>query len=118
MSEHVVFVYGTLKKGYGNHHLLSRSKFLDTAVTRGVLHDLGAFPAARTNDSGGQIHGELYSVDDETLARLDRLEGIPTFYQRDKVETSKGPAWIYTMNNERLTQYPIIRSGEWGTHGH
>jgi phage replication-related protein YjqB (UPF0714/DUF867 family) len=48
---------------------------------------------------GGEVHGILWQVSDADLATLDRAEGVPVRYRRDrlKVDTSDGPvdAWVY-----------------------
>jgi len=81
-----VLVYGSLKKGFGNHHILENARFLGKAVTSPeftMLH-LGGFPGIVR---GGEtaITGEVYEVDAATLRRLDRLEGHPNFYRRDVI---------------------------------
>ncbi len=113
---HKVFVYGTLKRGYGNHRLLEGSLFLGEALTKGefTLYD-GGFPYLKENGFS-QIKGELYQVDDETFERLDHLEGYPSHYNR--VETTvtldKGGyeelhfPWVYVAS-ERSKDYLINR---------
>lgn len=84
----LVFVYGTLKRGYGNHRILKNSFFHGVYQTEPnfSLYD-GVFPYAF--DKGGEeIRGELYDVDDETLHRLDMLEGVPYHYNRIKTWVS------------------------------
>jgi phage replication-related protein YjqB (UPF0714/DUF867 family) len=48
---------------------------------------------------GGEVHGILWQVSDDDLATLDRAEGVPVRYRRDrlKVDTDGGPveAWVY-----------------------
>lgn len=84
-----MFVYGTLKRGFGNHSLLKDSEFQGSAVVQGTLYVHG-LPYYRREGSGS-VYGELYRVDDDTLARLDRLEGYrehnpeTSFYNRVKV---------------------------------
>jgi gamma-glutamylaminecyclotransferase len=83
MMMHKVFVYGTLKKGYGNHRLLKDSTFLGNALTfeKFTLYD-GGFPYLGRYGAS-QIIGEVYEVDDDTLSDLDRLEGVGhNFYDR------------------------------------
>jgi gamma-glutamylcyclotransferase (GGCT)/AIG2-like uncharacterized protein YtfP/predicted glutamine amidotransferase len=93
-----VFVYGTLKKGFGNHRLLSNSRFLGNATTVSKWLMIGEdmpFPYLLEQDwkKGKYIKGELYEVDEATLARLDRLEGVPSHYKREdlyvQIEGSK-----------------------------
>lgn len=84
-----VFVYGTLKQGYGNHRLLTGAKFLGEFTTKQPfnLRD-GGFPYAVRNqeENNGLVKGEVYEVDDDILQQLDWLEGVPRHYQRQPVE--------------------------------
>lgn len=84
---HKIFVYGTLKRGHGNHRLLANARFIGTGISEPVftmLH-LGGFPGiVRSGETA--IHGELYEVDEGTLHRLDRLEGHPSFYERQPMK--------------------------------
>jgi len=74
----LVFVYGTLKRGGSNHHLMAGQKFLGAARTPPGfrLYDLGGHPGMipKTDDRAG-IFGEVWSVDVACLAQLDLLEG-------------------------------------------
>lgn len=89
MSKHLVFVYGSLKRGFRNHRVISGGEFAGVATTVARFNMLdvrGAYPALVTDlidrTKAGQILGELYNVDDDTLAALDKLEGYPDFYTR------------------------------------
>lgn len=112
-----VMVYGTLKRGNGNHSLLEKSDYLGPAVTEEAKYtmvDYGFFPAVIP--SGEMvIHGEAYDVSDGVLARLDRLEGHPNFYTRTRVKTNFGEAWMYLIKPETLkdAKYPVIEGGIW-----
>jgi phage replication-related protein YjqB (UPF0714/DUF867 family)/gamma-glutamylcyclotransferase (GGCT)/AIG2-like uncharacterized protein YtfP len=48
---------------------------------------------------GGEVHGILWQVSDDDLAALDRAEGVPERYRRDRLDvlTADGPisAWVY-----------------------
>jgi gamma-glutamylaminecyclotransferase len=80
-----VFVYGTLKKGFGNHGLLENSKFVGAAIThcKYPMWCSGVFPyMADVQGVGKLIFGEVYEVDEKTLNRLDVLEGVPHHYVR------------------------------------
>jgi gamma-glutamylaminecyclotransferase len=108
-----VFVYGTLKRGFGNHRLLARAALVGEATIRGSMHDLGAFPAVAIDGKAGTVHGELFDVDSPTMERLDRLEGTPHFYQRKLVHTSAGEAWVYVMASAKLAGRPVVSGGRW-----
>lgn len=113
-----VFTYGTLKKGFGNHYLLKDSSFLGEVKTlpEFTMISLGGFPGILT---GGHtsISGEVYEVNTETLAKLDRLEGHPTWYRRTPItllNDEKVETYIYLKSNPSPSQrFPIVESGEW-----
>ncbi|MBD2871916.1 gamma-glutamylcyclotransferase family protein [Paenibacillus arenilitoris] len=71
---HNVFVYGTLRKGEGNHGLIADAACLAmTASIKGVLIDTGlGYPGLLEGE--GEVAGELYVVSDRHLERLDELE--------------------------------------------
>ncbi len=110
---HRVFVYGTLKKGYHNHHHLKNCKFEEAEALGFTLHASAYLPYVIQGE--GIVYGELYEVDDEILRRLDYLEGHPKFYKRIetpiKVADRIVPAWIYIYH--RAKEHPLIESGLW-----
>ena len=110
---HLVFVYGSLKKGFNNHRLIKDCKFEQATAPDIELHDGPGFPFAKRGN--GVTHGELYEVDDETLSMLDCLEGHPTFYKREKTivktDSELKDAWIYLY--KKAASYPKIESGMW-----
>ena len=75
-----VFVYGTLQRGHGNHHILEDHKLVGpaTTVTKYAMMNVG-FPYMLNQAEGAYpCVGELWDIGDcqVTLARLDRLEGV------------------------------------------
>ena len=85
-----LFVYGTLKRGGSNHAFLAGQRFLGTArtVPGFTLFSLGAYPGlvASHGDRAG-VTGELWSVDDTCLVRLDELEGTAEgLYRRASIK--------------------------------
>jgi gamma-glutamylaminecyclotransferase len=117
-EQHLVFVYGTLRQEEVNHELLVRARFVAEARTESSfeLFDLGPFPAMC---AGGQtaVLGEVYAVDEATLARLDRLEGHPSFYQRTQIRLEGGQeVETYLMDRARMRGRVVIRSGDWRAH--
>ena len=116
----ILFTYGTLKKGHGNHRVLDGATYLGTASTEPtftMLH-LGGFPGIIR---GGEtaVQGELYKVTSQQMMdRLDRLEGHPTFYERQpiKVNPSDGPeitVEAYVLPPEWASRCSSISSGIW-----
>lgn len=96
-----VFVYGTLKAGHGNNVLLHDSKLVGTAHTKHEfrMFTAGGFPVVCDTDvksiSAHQVSGELYEITPDVLARLDRLEGYPTMYDRQETEVDVQDTGIY-----------------------
>jgi len=144
----LVFVYGSLKRGQANHHLLSTARFEGEARAGGlVLHDLGPFPmaiAADQSSAGGtrttigqdmsamgmdaigmdaatsadaqsdSIEGEVFAVDGETLAQLDRMEGVPRLYQRLLWPLHDGrQAWLYLGQPRQVRHVQPLPAGRW-----
>ena len=74
----LVFVYGSLKRGYGLHHLLDGQAFLGRASTLPIyrIFDLGSYPGLVDWPEGLAVRGEVYEVDAECLKRLDEAEGV------------------------------------------
>ncbi len=84
-----VFVYGTLKRGSSNHALLAGQSYAGEAETAPGfdLYALGGYPGMVAAPEGtGVVTGEVWSVDDACLARLDELEGTAEgLYRREAV---------------------------------
>ncbi|MDZ7697722.1 MAG: gamma-glutamylcyclotransferase family protein [Deltaproteobacteria bacterium] len=116
----LVFLYGTLKRGFGNHHFLDGSRFLGKAITKKkyALYVSG-IPFVIENEPVSQISGEVYEVDEDTLARLDRLEGHPDWYCRKWINLimergslndveKVNEAWIYFFPHKEGV---LVKSG-------
>lgn len=113
-------MYGTLKRGRGNHALLLGEEFLGRGVTSGKFSIYGdSIPYLVKEPSDTGVIGELYRVNEDTLSMLDRLEGHPTWYRREHLPiTSLEPnggtimAQAYMMS-EIPTGTEKIKSGEY-----
>ena len=107
----VVFVYGTLKRGGALHHALESSEFLAVgALPNYALHDLGWFPGI-VPEEGALTRGELFRVDEATLADLDQIEGTPSLYRREIVSVVTDDllsAHAYIYNGTPLEGNKII----------
>lgn len=117
------FVYGTLKRGWGNNRILQQSstaQFIEEAVTEPKfnLYHLGGFPGVTENGETA-VHGEIWSVQDvETKRRLDMLEGYrkedPTggLYNKKTIKINNKQVNIYLINRYN-NEKNIIKSGKW-----
>lgn len=62
----------------------------------------------------GAVHGEVYGVDAEGLARIDRLEGYPRLYDRRPMALEDGRlAWVYLGRARQVRHVPAIPAGRW-----
>ena len=118
MDKHLVFVYGTLRRGgvRAMPELFPGSEFVGVASVRGRLYDFGEYPGLVLDGAGGAVAGEVYEVGGETLKMLDRIEA-PAYYSRRETEVSLGgeglKCWVYEPD---LSLYPSrtpIESGDW-----
>lgn len=141
-STHHVFVYGTLKTGEPNNHVMKdpengKATLIGNAVTVKkwplVIASSYNIPyLLRCEGKGHSISGELYSVDDKMLSMLDDFESHPKYYLRTEEDielTSKSNdektkkrlrAWIYFLKDyrEELLQRPYIANySSKGDHG-
>lgn len=114
----LVYVYGTLRKKQGNHHVLgpNASYVGSTFITGYRMVDLGAFPGVFRAGDEKNIYAECYSVDLPALKNLDRLEGHPTFYERTRISTQYGAGWIYILNDRFEKNSTEIEHGDWIKH--
>jgi gamma-glutamylcyclotransferase (GGCT)/AIG2-like uncharacterized protein YtfP len=124
-----LFVYGSLRKGFQSpaYDYISRYfNFISSAKVKGILYDMGSYPAALPTNEEKFIIGELYELKnpaefDWAIAQLDDYEGVHTegdelpLYVRDIVNVTAGietaDAWIYWYNGD-IQNKPIISSGD------
>jgi gamma-glutamylcyclotransferase (GGCT)/AIG2-like uncharacterized protein YtfP len=104
-NSHLVFVYGSLKRGEHNHRILRDVEFRGEARTAREfgLYALPLFPAlVRDAEDPQTVVGEVYAVSEVTLRVLDRLEANGRLYQREVIEVEcleppqlRLQAWTY-----------------------
>lgn len=119
-----LFVYGTLKRGYGNNYHLDNSTFLGEAETKPEynLFNVG-FPIAERKGTTS-VKGEVWDVAEEDIDSIYRLEGYsgtPTkdggdnWYDVDVINTPYGDAQIFVQEPGEGSKhgYPLP-DGVWG----
>ena len=97
----VLFVYGTLMRGGRYHEVLANARFCGEACTPPcfALVDLGEYPALVPHGEK-RVSGELFQVDDQTLAAIDEFEG--DLYERRPIQLEGGvEAEAYFMSSAR-----------------
>jgi len=115
-SDALVFVYGSLKRGMAHHHWLAGARWCGVASLSGLeLYDLGPFPmAVASHDPAHQLQGEIYGVSAAQLMALDRFEGAPRLYERQRWSLADGRwVWVYVGRDRQVRHVPAIRSGCW-----
>lgn len=114
----LIAVYGTLRKGNGNHRLIENADYKGTFTTDPIysLYSLGGFPGLR-EDGQTAVVMEVYTVNKEEAHRVDGLEGYnpgekPYFYDKIQIETPWGQAGVYTYVRQP-NESSLIKSGDW-----
>lgn len=128
MNNHQLFVYGSLRQGFEHPAFQFISRYftlVSHAKIKGLVYDLGEYPAAIPTSGEKYIIGELYAIKlaDEfcyAIAQLDDYEGInpeegESLYRREltTVFTPNGTetAWVYWYNGSVEGQ-PLVESGD------
>ena len=124
-----LFVYGSLRRGFQHpafKYIHDHFDFAGDAKVKGILYDLGDYPAAVPTKDEKFITGELYSIRnvDEfswTIAQLDDYEGTEpeegdkAMYRREMatiyINSKPTMAWIYWFNDD-VSGKPVIHSGD------
>lgn len=118
-GETKVFVYGTLKRGWGNHRILEvpDAVFMGNAMTKEKYFNMVSlknFPAV-TRGGDCSIIGELYRVKKPVLDQMDVLEGHPSFYERSIIPVylehntnTEHYAWCYFMPPHSLNKETVL----------
>ena len=118
MGKHLVFVYGTLRRGgvRAMPELFPGSEFVGRASVRGRLYDFGEYPGLLLDGAGSPVAGEVYEVSEEVLRKLDDIEA-PAYYSRREVEVSLGggsvSCWVYEPDLSLYPSRTLITSGDW-----
>lgn len=112
-----LFVYGTLKRDCGSHHLIASATFVCKTRTfhKYTMIDLGPFPGVLQDGQISLITGEIYNIDIELLCKLDEYEG--EWYFRSEVEMDNGmTAQMYFLKelpSSMKDKSFVIPSGVW-----
>ena len=115
-------VYGTLKKGYGNHYLIKECLYMGEVLLPNMRCYMGSsFPMAwYDKESSQKLKCEVYLISDQkVLDQLHSLEGHPDFFRCVRhPEPIEGEhiVWFYQCEHHRedwkhaVDELPIL---EW-----
>ncbi|MEN3350933.1 MAG: hypothetical protein V7632_4568 [Bradyrhizobium sp.] len=132
MTSDLLFVYGTLMRGFDHPMaklLSANADFLGEARCRGRLYLVKHYPGlVRSDDPADIVHGELFRLRarDAMLDEFDMYEACgegfppPTEYVREllavtRADGSAGEAWTY-LYNWPVADLPRIASGKFLDH--
>lgn len=105
---HLLFVYGSLKRGFSNHFFLHGAEWVGEALTEPhyKMFDYGGYPAAiPANDGGYSIEGEVWRINDAHLFQTDLLEAVEEgLYERSTARLL--PPW---EELENVIMYHYLR---------
>lgn len=118
---HRIAFYGTLLREHGAQDLLGIREactFVETCTLAGRLYDLGGYPAFVDGDDA--VYGEVFEVDEDTLAIVDAFEGFDPGepdggeYVRERVTPVEriDPVWVYRYRGS-LDDARLIASGDY-----
>jgi gamma-glutamylcyclotransferase (GGCT)/AIG2-like uncharacterized protein YtfP len=113
----LVFVYGSLKRGFRHHAVLGAAQLVREASTAPGyrLVRYGEYPALAPDPGGSErVYGELYWVELSDLPRLDGFEDVPELYQRGEVTLDGGErAEAYLISAQVAARHPPVPFGKW-----
>lgn len=114
-----IAVYGTLKKGFGNHRFIEGNYIKTVKVPNYNLftNSWAIVPfAVESNNSSDYIVAEIYDVSDNSFKRIRQLE-IGAGYKEViiPIDTIKATMWIYDFKKLKnwINDLVQIKSGEW-----
>src|SRR5260370_30150481 len=100
MAKILLFVYGTLKRGFPQNRLLADQEFIGEVQTLPHYRLLtnGSYPCLVPEPGQGvAVHGELWLVEESPLARIDEYESVPLTFLPQEIEISghSTHAWAF-----------------------
>ncbi len=118
-----LFVYGSLKKGFENEHVLDKAKYISKATTirKFAMYTSkgGEYPYLLKDKPLNNIEGELYKIArKDLLKKIDIFEGSPDYYTRESIEVKSRSfdinkrvfTYFYTNKKDHKKKQPIT---EW-----
>ncbi|KAJ1395634.1 Gamma-glutamylcyclotransferase, AIG2-like [Sesbania bispinosa] len=90
---HLIFAYGTLKRGFPNYGLMEELISKDDVVLVGTYYTQNPYPLVcgphgipyliNLPGSGHRVKGEVYAMSDDAVVQLDEFEGVRAgYYER------------------------------------
>jgi gamma-glutamylcyclotransferase (GGCT)/AIG2-like uncharacterized protein YtfP len=110
-----VFIYGTLRPGFKNHHKLREARVIERKkrVAGYKMFNCGDYPIVQPSSQGfSTVEGDIISIPESRLEELDRFEGVPEGeFQRIRDKTHG--FWIYVSGPNPPRTLNPMESGVW-----
>jgi len=109
-----IFVYGTLRKGFGLNPYMNAFKYLGVGILKDFdMYSNGSFPMIVKGS--GEVVGEVYEIENG-VNEINLLDRIESAYTRTKVKVKLNNALTdaetYVYNGD-VTNLKKIESGNW-----
>lgn len=117
-----LFVYGSLKKGFENEHVLDKAKYISKATTvrKFAMYEAkgGDYPYLIKGKPLNYIEGEIYRIArKDLLKKIDLFEGSPDYYTREAIEVKsrsfetnkRAFTYFYTNKKEHKNKQAITK---------
>jgi gamma-glutamylcyclotransferase (GGCT)/AIG2-like uncharacterized protein YtfP len=118
-EDHLIAVYGTLKKGYSNYNrFLTASKFIGSGETKEKypLVIKGLPYLIDEKGKGYNVDVDVFKVNNDVLTKLDALEGHPIWYKRKQTQVmldgKSVTCWIYFNIKENSKGHVLHKTYE------
>lgn len=99
-----LFVYGTLMNCRSNHRLLAGARYIGKAVLEGFgMYKVSSFPGI-IRKPGSMVIGEVYKINEDTLNKVDILEGEGFLYNREVVT-------VFVEGKETIKAFTYVWNG-------
>jgi len=115
----LVFVYGSLKKNFDNHHVIEKAKYKCKAKTLKRFdmfeEDYANYPylLERTTIKSHNIKGELYEISrHDILNELDKFEDAPNYYERRTIKVKIYNGKIKKADAYFMKEHKVPRNKE------
>lgn len=82
------------------------------AISVSITTSCIAWATIQRSSGNGTVHGEVYRIDNATLAELDALRTRGGEYARQLIQTPYGSAWMYVYQRP-VDGLKLIESGDW-----
>jgi gamma-glutamylcyclotransferase (GGCT)/AIG2-like uncharacterized protein YtfP len=132
-----VFVYGTLRAGESNdihraaeRHCIADPVLIGAGHINGRLYDFGAYPGVVLDPAEGQVHGDVYRIEDVLVPVLDEIEevvpGVSGLFRGEQWHvavdldgtTHAIDCLIYPVSDAAVAGLPRIDNGDWVAYRH